>query len=115
VKDRGASGYDKAFGYGVLDIGAIVKKLDSSNPAKAGLNAGQKSILVKFNAAGGKAASDNKAVFAGSKYKTLPKATKSGYKFLGWFTKKSGGKKITSGTKVSVKKSQTVYAHWKKK
>jgi uncharacterized repeat protein (TIGR02543 family) len=42
----------------------------------------------------------------------LPNAVRKGYKFLGWYTKKSGGKKITKSTKI--KKNTTYYAHWKK-
>ena len=40
----------------------------------------------------------------------LPKATKKGYKLKGWYTKKSGGSKVKTSTKV--KKSVTYYAHW---
>ena len=36
----------------------------------------------------------------------------TGYRFQGWYDKKSGGSKITSNTKV--KKSITYYAHWKR-
>ncbi|MCL2687524.1 MAG: InlB B-repeat-containing protein, partial [Methanobrevibacter sp.] len=38
---------------------------------------------------------------------------KTGYVFNGWYTKKSGGTKITTATKV--KKKVTHYAHWKKR
>jgi len=37
-----------------------------------------------------------------------------GYKFLGWYTKKKGGKRIKSNSKLS-KKIKVLYAHWKKK
>ncbi len=47
-------------------------------------------------------------------YGALPTPTWSGYYFLGWYTAKSGGSKVTSGTKVSLKKNQTLYAHWVK-
>ena len=43
----------------------------------------------------------------------LPKKpTRVGYEFKGWYSKKSGGTKITTGTKV--KKKVTYYAQWKK-
>lgn len=67
---------------------------------------------VTFNANGGTATKKSKTVKKNAKIGTLPKATKEGYKFKGWYTKKSGGKKITKSTKI--KKKQTVYAHWKK-
>ena len=41
---------------------------------------------------------------------TLPKATRKGYRFKGWYTKKSGGVKIKTSTRV--KKSVTYYARW---
>lgn len=46
----------------------------------------------------------------------LPKATRKGYKFKGWYTKKKGGKKINKKTIVKFTKAKrTYYAHWKKK
>lgn len=58
----------------------------------------------------------SKTVKNGSKYGKLPKPSKKGYKFLGWYTKKKGGKKITAKSKVKMTKStQNLYAHWKKK
>ncbi len=40
----------------------------------------------------------------------LPIPTREGYTFAGWWTKKSGGVKITTKTKVT--KDVTYYAHW---
>jgi uncharacterized repeat protein (TIGR02543 family) len=40
--------------------------------------------------------------------------TRIGYKFQGWYTKKSGGKKIKSTTEMPIK-NVTCYAHWKRK
>ncbi|MDD6919976.1 MAG: InlB B-repeat-containing protein [Eubacteriales bacterium] len=42
----------------------------------------------------------------------LPKAFKKGYAFVGWYTQKDGGEKITESTVFT--KNQSVYAHWKK-
>jgi uncharacterized repeat protein (TIGR02543 family) len=53
-----------------------------------------------------------KATYA-KKIGTLPKVTKKGYKFSGWYTKAKGGSKIKTATKVT--KNVTYYAHWKKK
>ena len=55
-----------------------------------------------------------KKVTKGKTYGALPTPTWSGYYFLGWYTAKSGGSKVTSGTKVALKKNQTLYAHWVK-
>lgn len=43
----------------------------------------------------------------------LPKPTRKGYKFKGWYTKKKKGKKIKASAKVT--KNITYYAQWKKK
>ena len=71
--------------------------------------------VVKFNANGG-SGSTTYGAFVGYSlkkacYKSLPKATRKGYKFKGWYTKKSGGTKVTINTKVK-KRSVTFYAHW---
>ena len=39
---------------------------------------------------------------------------RDGYTFKGWYTKKSGGTKVTTETKVSVDKKHKLYAQWKK-
>lgn len=67
-------------------------------------------VKVKFSTRGGYL--DKKSV-------TLPKnaalgkhmPSRYGYVFKGWYTKKSGGTKVTSKTKIT--KSRTLYAHWK--
>lgn len=41
---------------------------------------------------------------------TLPTPTRNGYKFLGWYTAKSGGTKITTSTAISA--DTTIYARW---
>ena len=43
---------------------------------------------------------------------TLPTSSRSGYTFLGWYTAKSGGTKITETTVVP-NQNTTYYAHWK--
>nr|MCR5273188.1 InlB B-repeat-containing protein [Lachnospiraceae bacterium] len=47
-------------------------------------------------------------------YSGLPTAKRSGYAFLGWYTKKSGGDLITKSDTVSKAKKMTLYAHWGK-
>jgi uncharacterized repeat protein (TIGR02543 family) len=48
-----------------------------------------------------------------AKISKFPKVKRAGYKFRGWYTKKSGGKKVYKSMKVTG--SKTYYAHWKKK
>ncbi|MDR0817298.1 MAG: InlB B-repeat-containing protein [Clostridiales Family XIII bacterium] len=77
-----------------------------------------KKYALKLNVNGGKklkASKAKKTVTYAGKYGSLTKPTKKGYKFKGWYTKKSGGSKITSGSTVTILKSTTLYAHWKKK
>jgi uncharacterized repeat protein (TIGR02543 family) len=71
-----------------------------------------KGYVVKFNSKGGKAVA-SKAVAKNKKVGALTSTTRAGYKFLGWYTKANGGKKISKGTKVT--KNVTYFAHWKKK
>ena len=74
-----------------------------------------KKKVVKFNGNGGTVSKYAKAISKGKKYGALPKPTRSGYKFKGWYTKKKGGSKVTTGTRVSSNKNYTLYARWKKK
>lgn len=70
---------------------------------------------VKFNANKGKVKTSYKWISQNAKVGKLPKPTRKGYKFKGWYTKKSGGKKITKTTKVKFTNSyKTYYAHWSK-
>jgi uncharacterized repeat protein (TIGR02543 family) len=71
---------------------------------------------VKFNANGGKLSkAKSKAVTKGKKYGKLPKPTRKGYNFKGWYTKKNGGKRVTANTVVGLTKNTTLYARWAKK
>ncbi len=70
---------------------------------------------VKLNANGGfigktSVKSQSAKVNYNSKY-TLKTPKRTGYTFEGWYTKKTGGSKVT---KLTVKSNTTLYAHWKK-
>lgn len=77
---------------------------------------------VKFQANGGSMSrtssekTSSVTVTYNKKYGTLPAPVRKGYSFKGWYTKKSGGSKITASTKVKIKKGKTqiLYAHWSK-
>lgn len=69
---------------------------------------------VTFNANGGKVSKKSKKITRSKKYGALPTPKKSGYVFAGWYTKKSGGKLITSESYVKVSKNSTLYARWSK-
>ena len=76
----------------------------------------EKTYTVTFNANGGNLSGNSYiTVKTGSRYGTLPTATKSGYTFDGWYTSGSGGTRITENTTVSLTGNQTLYAHWTEK
>jgi len=75
-----------------------------------------KKVKITLKKNGGSCSKSSITVKYGGKISGLPKATRKGYTFQGWYTKKSGGKKITSSTKtVDLLPTKTLYAHWKKK
>lgn len=71
-----------------------------------------KKVKVTFNANGGTVNKKSKTVIAKSKIGKLPTPVRKGYTFNGWYTAKTGGKKVSTSTKIT--KKQTLYAHWKK-
>ena len=70
---------------------------------------------VAFIARGGAIATASPRYYAaGVAYGWLPRAKRTGYKFLGWYTKSSGGQKVTAATLVS-KSTSKLFAHWNRK
>ncbi len=72
-----------------------------------------KSYTVTFNGNGGTPSYTNKTVVYDAKYGSLPTASRAGYSFLGWYTDPTNGSIVTSGTKVKITTTQTLYAHWR--
>ena len=71
-------------------------------------------LVVKLNANGGTLSGVAwKPVRKSAAVGSLKKPTRAGYTFAGWYTKKSGGTKVSSKTKIT--KAVTFYAHWKAK
>lgn len=64
---------------------------------------------VTFDANGGNV-SQTSAVTVAGKLTSLPTPTYDGYDFLGWYTQKDGGDKVTTDTVFTV--DSTIYAHW---
>jgi subtilisin family serine protease len=98
-RDAGAKGYDTSYGNGILDINKLVAYLDT------------KSVTVTFDANGGKVGKKSKLAWPGGKYGTLPVPTRSKTGFGGWYTKKKGGTKVTSLSRMA-SSNITLYAHW---
>jgi len=72
----------------------------------------KRTYQVNFNANGGDVLQESKSVVRGSAYQAMPTPIRPGYHFAGWYTKASGGVKITEKTKVNLTANQTLYAHW---
>lgn len=67
---------------------------------------------VTLDANGGRVSLSSLTVTFDAAYGNLPTPTLSGRTFLGWFTEKSGGIRITNSSKVTQSTSHTLYAHW---
>lgn len=73
----------------------------------------KKSYKIVFNANGGmKLSQSSRNIVEGKGVGKLPAVQRKAYHFLGWYTKKTGGNKISANTKIA--KNQTFYAHWSK-
>jgi uncharacterized repeat protein (TIGR02543 family) len=98
-------------------------KAKEEKAAKKKAKAKAKKVNIKFAANGGKisvtksgkstkVSAYTKKLTVGKKFGSLPKVSRNGlYQFTGWYTAKSGGKKVTAKTAV-YKKSRTLYARW---
>jgi uncharacterized repeat protein (TIGR02543 family) len=67
-------------------------------------------FTVTFNANGGTVSLAARKVANGAKIGSLPAPSRTGYKFAGWFTARSGGAKVSANT--VVKTNVAYYAHW---
>ena len=66
---------------------------------------------VTFDANGGSVSTTSTTTKDG-KLESLPTPTRGGYDFLGWYTEKDGGEKVTTDTFFT--ENSTIYAHWQK-
>lgn len=69
---------------------------------------------ISFDANKGKKVKTTLTLSDKEAYGKLPTTTRTGYKFLGWYTKKTGGTKVKAKTVFKGKNDQVLYAHWKK-
>jgi len=70
-------------------------------------------VTVVFDANGGEVvgAVQNASQLVGIVFDTLPGAMRDGYSFLGWWTDREGGERVTANTVVTTGMT-TLYAHW---
>ncbi|MBQ3340765.1 MAG: leucine-rich repeat protein [Kiritimatiellae bacterium] len=70
-------------------------------------------VSLRLNGGGSlNGASDELLVDRDAEYATLPTPTRTGYAFDGWFTKATGGTKVTGTTTITTNSSHALYAHW---
>ena len=67
---------------------------------------------VSFDANGGTCSTKSTTVTVGGTYGNLPVPSRDYFTFDGWFTKPTGGDKITSSTECTTIENITLYAHW---
>lgn len=67
---------------------------------------------VVFNAMGGSVSPLHQSVSVGSAVGSLPRPTRSGYTFSGWYTSATGGSQITSSTTMPTSGMLVAYARW---
>ncbi|MBR3136686.1 MAG: InlB B-repeat-containing protein, partial [Clostridia bacterium] len=72
-----------------------------------------KTFTVTLNPNGGSVSPTTKTVTYGKAYGTMPTPTRTGYAFDGWYTAKTGGKKVTASTVCYASGNYTLYARWK--
>jgi len=68
-------------------------------------------VTVRFNANGGTVSPTESAYLSTRPYGELPVPTREHYRFAGWWTKASGGSKVTASTVVPAA-GQELFAHW---
>ena len=69
-------------------------------------------LNIFFDPNGGSCLTDSKSVAYNSTYGYLPEPTKDNCIFVGWYTEKNGGEKVTSETIVNFVSDKIIYAHW---
>ncbi|MBQ9343775.1 MAG: InlB B-repeat-containing protein [Kiritimatiellae bacterium] len=68
---------------------------------------------VTFDGNGGTPETQEQEYAADGKYSPLPKASRAGYAFAGWWTAAVGGTQVTAADAVTAEEARTLYAHWR--
>lgn len=72
----------------------------------------ENSVTLRFNANGGNVAKKSKKVHFGETCGNMPKPTRDGYEFKGWYTRRKGGSQFSSDTVIDTDCTITLYARW---
>lgn len=70
------------------------------------------SYQITFDPNGGTVSPKTKTVYYLDFYGDLPIPQRTGHQFLGWYTQKNGGNRITSSSVYETSANTTLYAHW---
>lgn len=73
---------------------------------------GKELVSVTLDPNGGTVSGKTINTYHADAYGTLPTPQRQYYTFVGWYTSKEGGSKISKDTVVSSNKAHTLYAHW---
>ena len=76
------------------------------------LYAAWETVSVRFEGNGGTSSEQTREVAYGQKYGELPKANRTGYTFIGWFTEESEGTEVKTDTTDTLTNNHTLYAYW---
>ena len=93
---------------GLLTVNGVRYDFDTSEGDAVATKAGV--CKVTFDANGGTVSPTSRDVSKGEEVGSLPLPTRSGFTFNGWYTAKSGGRKLT--TFETVNENVTFYAQW---
>ncbi len=105
------------FSIAIVGIITPINATDTQNIDKTVLSKEKATkYKITWNANGGKIGTKKAvttSVTKGSKIGKVTTPKRSSYSFTGWYTAKTGGKKVTSTTKMPAR-NLNLYAHWKK-
>lgn len=107
--EEGSAAYEYAHAYG------ITNSVDEADPTKAPTESPKKqtTYTITYVLNGGKLSGTSVKTYDGTANVTLPKATRKGYTFAGWYAEKSYKTKVTA-VKKGTTGNKTFYAKWEK-
>lgn len=111
AKDSSGNTVDISKVFTVGDKNAPATPTTPTTPSEP---AAAKQYTITLNAQGGSVSKKSIQVEEGKSYGNLPRPTRNGYHFVGWFIDAScTGKALTAGTKIPAK-DHTIYAKWER-
>lgn len=93
-------------------LSEIIKDLSNFGNLGVEIELPKTELKVTFDANGGDVSVSDKDIVYLEKYGDLPAPTKNNAEFLGWYTEKNSGTKVTSSSKVERANDHTLYARW---